>query len=58
LILGRTVKIPEPGETLSVGNCAKGASWEWLLVKGCPQKRGDHENTKEVFPLSPSTGPF
>lgn len=41
IILGRGVKIPRNGETLSVGDCAKGTSPEGFLVEGCPPDKGE-----------------
>lgn len=58
LILQGKVTIPEIGATLSVGTCMNGISSKGVLVNEFSKKREDHENTKEAFPLNPSSGPF
>jgi uncharacterized protein (DUF362 family) len=41
LILGKGISLPENGEALFLGDCAKGTSSEGLLIEGCPPDRGE-----------------
>jgi uncharacterized protein (DUF362 family) len=41
LMLGKGVKTPEHGDTLSLGDCSKGTWSEGALIEGCPPDSGE-----------------
>jgi len=49
LVLGRGVTKPETGQTLRVGECAKGTSCEGPFIKGCPPDKGDITRMLEMY---------